>query len=79
MALAKIDNESDDGTDEGTKLEEGPEDAERFAFILLEGITHHDTSLGGPKESGSETEKRTGQNQEPVCALGLVTCKRGRE
>jgi hypothetical protein len=74
MALAKIDSESDDSTDKGTKLKDGPEDTERFSFVIFERITHHDTSLGRPKKSGGNTKKCTGENQEPACTLGLVTC-----
>lgn len=77
MTLPKIDGESNDGADKGTKLEDGPEDTERFAFVPLERITHHDTSLGRPKKSSGDAKERTGENQKPACALGLVTC--GRE
>ena len=77
MALIKIDSESDDGANERTELEDGPEDTECFALILLERITHHDTSLGRPEQSGGDTEDCAGENQEPACALGLVTS--GRE
>jgi hypothetical protein len=76
MTLLKIDSEGDDGTDERTKLEDGPEDAKRLAFILLERITHHNTSLGRPEQSGGDTEECTSENQEPACALGLVTSER---
>ena len=77
MTLAKIDSEGNNSTDKGTKLEDGPEDAEGFALVLLERVTHHDTSLGRPKESGGDAEKCTSKNQEPARALGLVT--NGRE
>jgi len=73
MTFLKIDSEGNDGTDERTKLEEGPEDAERLAFILLEWVTHHNTSLGRPEQSGGDTKDCAGENQEPACTLGLVT------
>ena len=73
MALLKIDSEGDDGTDERTKLKDGPEDTESLAFIFLERVTHHDTSLGRPEQSGGDTEECTGEDQEPSCALGLMT------
>ena len=76
MALVKIDSEGDDGTDERTKLKDGPEDTKRLAFILLERIAHHDTSLGRPEESGGDTEERTGEDQEPPCTVGLMTSRR---
>jgi len=78
MTLFKIDGESNDGTDERTKLENGPEDAERLAFILLEGITHHNTSLGRPEQGGGDTKDRARKNQEPACTLGLMTSEKGR-
>ena len=73
MTLVKIDSEGDDGADERTKLENGPEDTERLAFILLEGVTHHDTSLGGPEQCGGDAENCAGEDQEPACALGLMS------
>ena len=48
MTLLEIDSEGDDGTDERTELEDGPEDTKCLALILLERVTHHDTSLGRP-------------------------------
>jgi len=73
MTFSKIDSKGDDGTDEGTKLEDGPEDTERLAFILLEWVTHHNTSLSRPEQSGGDTEDCAGKNQEPACTLRLVT------
>ena len=49
MALLEVDSERDDSTDERAKLEDGPEDTESLAFIFLERIAHHDTSLGRPE------------------------------
>lgn len=72
MALFKIDCEGDDCTDERTKLEDGPEDTESLALILLKWITHHDTALGRPEQSSGDAEDRTGKNQEPPCTLGLM-------
>lgn len=76
MTLPKIDSESDNGADEGTKLKDGPEYTKGFAFILLERITHHNTTLGGPQQSGGDAKNCTGKNQEPACTLGLMTCGR---
>ena len=45
--------ERDGRTDEGTELEDGPEDGERSTLVLLEGIRHHDGTLRRPEESGS--------------------------
>ena len=73
MTLLKVDSEGNDGTDKRTKLEDGPEDAEGLALVLLEGITHHDTSLGGPKETGGDAKDCAGENQEPACTLSLMT------
>jgi hypothetical protein len=77
MTLLKVDREGDDGTDERTKLEDGPKDTESLAFILLERVAHHNASLGRPEQGGGDTEECTGKNQEPARALGLVTS--GRE
>lgn len=76
MTLPKIDSEGNDGANEGTKLKDGPEDTERFAFVLLERVTHHDTTLGGPQQSGGNTKNCTGKNQEPASTLRLMTCGR---
>ena len=62
MTLLKIDGEGDDGTNERTELEDGPEDTECLAFILLEGIAHHDASLGGPEQSGGDAEECAGED-----------------
>ena len=78
MTLVEIDSESDDSTDERAELEDGPEDTECLAFILLERVTHHDTSLGRPKQGGGDTEDRASENQEPTRTLGLMTSS-GRE
>ena len=37
-----VDGESDDGANERTELEDGPEYGERLALVLLEWVTHHD-------------------------------------
>jgi hypothetical protein len=73
MTLPEINSESDDGADEGTKLEYGPKYTKGFAFVLFEGVTHHDATLGGPKQSGGYTKDCTGKNQEPAGTLGLMT------
>ena len=72
MALPEIDGKSDDGADEGAKLENGPKDTEGFAFIPLERVTHHNAPLSGPKQSSGDTQDRAGEYQEPSRALGLV-------
>jgi len=46
VAFLEVDSESDDGTNERPELEDGPEDTECLAFIFLERVAHHDTSLG---------------------------------
>jgi len=73
MALLEIDSEGDDSTDERTELEDGPEDTECLSLILLERVTHHDTSLGRPEQGGGDTEDCASKNQEPTCTLGLMT------
>ena len=76
MTFPKIDGECDDCTDERTELEDGPEDSECLAFILLERVTHHNTSLGRIEQSGRDTEDRASEDQEPARTLGLVTSGR---
>lgn len=77
MTLLEVDGEGDDGTDERTELEDGPEDTERLSFILFKRVAHHDTSLGRPEQGSSHTKDCTGENQEPTCTLSLMTS--GRE
>ena len=77
MALLEVDSESDNSTNKRTELEDGPEDTECLALILLEWVTHHDTPLGRPKQGGGDTEDRASENQEPTCTLGLMTSGRG--
>ena len=76
MALPKVDGEGNDGTDERTKLEYGPEDTKSLAFIPLEGVAHHNASLSRPKQSGGDSKNGTGENQEPARALGLMTWRK---
>jgi len=76
MTFLEIDSEGNDGTNERTELEDGPEDTECLALILLERVTHHDTSLGGPEQGCGDAEDCASENQEPTCTLGLVTSER---
>ena len=66
-------NKGDDGADEGAKLEDGPEDTERLALVLLERVGHHYRTLGRPEEGGGDTEDRTSEDDEPIGVLSLVT------
>ena len=67
-----VDGEGDDGADEGAKLEDGPEDGEGLALVLLKRVGHHDRTLGRPEEGSGDPEEGAGENDEPARALRLV-------
>ena len=70
-AFADVDGESNERADERAKLEDGPEDTEGLALVLLQWVAHHDATLCGPKEGGGDTENRTSEDKEPPRALSL--------
>lgn len=70
-STTNVDSKGDHGTDERAKLEYCPENAKCFAFIFLERIAHHDTTLRGPEKCGCESQDGTREYQEPSCSLHL--------
>lgn len=76
LALTDVDRERDDRTDEGTELEDRPEDTEGLSFVFLEGVGHHDSTLGGPEEGSGETEDGRGEEEEPVVSGRLMAGSR---
>lgn len=76
LAGADVDGERDDGADEGAELEDGPEDAKGLALVLLERVGHHDTSLGGPEQRGTDAKDGACENEEPARALSLEAPER---
>ncbi|KFY15527.1 hypothetical protein V492_01934 [Pseudogymnoascus sp. VKM F-4246] len=58
--------ERDQRADHAAEVEDGPEPGEGAALFGLERVGHHDCALGGPEETGADTEERAGEVVEPV-------------
>lgn len=62
----------DGGTDQCSHLEEGPEEGERSALVLLERVGHHNRTLSGPEQGSGAAEECASEDEEPSCAVDLV-------
>lgn len=58
--------ERDQGPDDTAQVEDGPEPGEGAALLGLERVGHHDGALGGPEETGADTEQGAREVVEPV-------------
>lgn len=67
-----LDTQGDGGADDGAHLEDGPEEGEGAALVLLLRVGHHDGPLGRPQERGGGAEDGAREDEEPAGAVGLV-------
>lgn len=54
------------GPDDTAQVEDGPEPGEGAALLGLERVGHHDGALGGPEETGADTEQGAREVAEPI-------------
>lgn len=66
-----LDAECDGGTDQGSHLEEGPEEREGPSLVLFKGLRHHDGPLRRPQQRSCDTQNPAGENEKPSCAVDL--------
>lgn len=58
--------EGDQTTNASADVEDGPEPGPVAALFLLGGVGDHDDALGGPQETGTDTEESTSEDVEAV-------------
>ena len=60
----EIPSQGNCSTDNPTQIKDGPENADKFALLILSGIRQHERSLGSPKQASTEAKYRPGRNNE---------------
>lgn len=66
-----LDAERDGGADQGSHLEEGPEEREGPSLVLFKRLGHHNGPLGRPQQRSCDAQDTAGENKEPSCAVDL--------
>ena len=56
--------ESDSRSDDGTQVEDRPEDGDEATLLALSRVTHHEGTLCGPEQTGTNTEDGAGGDDE---------------
>ena len=54
----------DRSADNSAKIEDGPEDTDVLALIVLGGISHHEGALGGPQQTCTDSEDSSCRDDE---------------
>lgn len=60
----EIPSQGNCSTHNPTQIEDGPENADKFALLILSGIRKHERSLGCPKQASTEAKYGPGGNNE---------------
>lgn len=64
LVVAPLNAERNDVTEDTTAVEDGPEDGEVLALLVLSGVTHHDGTLSAPQPTSTNTEQAGGDDNE---------------
>lgn len=63
----KVLSQSHGGSDDGSQIEDAPEDADKLALFRLSGICHHQRALCRPQKASTDTEDGTCGDNEATC------------
>ena len=63
-------------TNDTSEVENDPEDGDKFALLVLIGVTHHDGTLRSPQKTGANTKQSTGKDEKTGVLIVVVGEKR---
>src|SRR5690606_13479122 len=60
------------------QIEDNPEPRNITTLLVLRGVAHHNGTLGGPQQTGTNTEESAGKDDEPIILVMVVRQEAGR-